>query len=119
MKPDDLFGNSSTNLERYAGSHEIEDHPAMKLIGLAEESEKNDDIESASLNYESAIKQLNQTLTEIDNNKIKRKWRERINDFEIQRLRINRKLAMRKRMKSSNRLKPGTRGSRRSNTMQC
>ena len=80
---------------RYAGSSVIEEHPANDLIAMAEEPENNDDIESAAYHYEQAIKQFNETIHEIDNNKIKRKWREKVNDYEIQKLRLNRKLRLR------------------------
>ena len=114
--PNDLFG-SAISLERYTGSENIEDHPAMALIEQAEEAEKNDDIETAAVHYESAIKQFNNTIHEIDNNKIKRKWREKVNDYEIQKLRIQRKLRLRKKMDKSH-LRPGGRRHGRSATMQ-
>ena len=118
---DDLFSTgASASKERYAGSPDIEEHPAMALVMEAEDAEKNNDMEEAALLYESAIKQLNGTITQMDNNKVKRKWREKVNDYEIQRLRINRKVRLRKKIAGGLRLRPSSSRSRhgRSQTMQ-
>eukprot|EP01084_Bolivina_argentea_P071025 129180_1 len=111
--PMDLFGKTASTNGRYTGTNEIEDHPAMELIRLAQESEKNDDMEAAAAHYENAIKQFNSTINEIDNNKIKRTWREKVNDYEIQKLRVNRKLRLRKKINSTSRRGRKTAASRR------
>eukprot|EP01084_Bolivina_argentea_P117968 209393_1 len=98
FQPNDIFSTNKTTTERYAGSEDIEDHAAMELIIIAEEYEKNDDLLSAQINHKNAIKQFNTTVHEIDNNKIKRKWREKINDYEIQLLRITRKVKLREKI---------------------
>ena len=113
------LSTSTPITDRYTGSNDMEDHAAMELIIQAEEAEKNDDMEAAASFYEQAIKQFNNTIHEIDNNKVKRKWREKVNDYEIQKLRIQRKLRLRKKIASSSHLRPGGRPtSRRSATMQ-
>ena len=99
-------------------SQDIEDHPAMDLIGQAEDAEQDRDLEEAARLYESAIKQFNSTLLEFDSNAVKRKWREKINDFEIQKLRLLRKVKHRKRMNNNSHLKPSMNRMRRSQTMQ-
>ena len=94
-------------------SQDIDEHPAMDIIGRAEDAEHEHDLDEAVRLYTLAIKQLNAAVLRFDSNTTKRKWRGKINDFELHKMRLFRKLKLRKKIARDSKTRKG-----RSQTLQ-